>query len=237
MSWLALLLIGIGVTDLAFSVRPARIVPECIGALAALAIGLGCGLTATRDVIALVVIAAVVVAWGQTVTRGFARGGQPWIPLALLGLALGGAVAAAPGAGQADGLLGEWLGRNPLPVLAGVDPDRFLLLTGLVLVQLSTGNVLVRLVLAVTGTMSPAQHGTTGDPEMRLKGGRLLGPMGAAGDPRPRARRRVDGRRDSDRGQGPAPVPRAAVTQRAGADPPADGVLPGRQLRQLADPR
>jgi hypothetical protein len=177
MSWLALLLIGIGVTDLAFSVRPARIVPECIGALAALAIGLGCGLTATRDVIALVVIAAVVVAWGQTVTRGFARGGQPWIPLALLGLALGGAVAAAPGAGQADGLLGEWLGRNPLPVLAGVDPDRFLLLTGLVLVQLSTGNVLVRLVLAVTGTMSPAQHGTTGDPEMRLKGGRLLGPM------------------------------------------------------------
>jgi hypothetical protein len=177
MSWLALLMIGVGVTDLVFSVRPARIVPECVGALAALSIGLGCGLTDTRDVIALVAIAAVVVAWGQTVTRGFARRGRPWIPLALLGSALAGAIVAVPGAGHADGLLGEWLARDPLPVFAGIEPDRFLLLAGLALVQLSTGNVLVRLVLAVTGTMSPAQHGTTGDPEMRLKGGRLLGPM------------------------------------------------------------
>lgn len=177
MSWLALLLIGVGVTDLVFSVRPARIVPECTGALVALLVGVGCDLTEPRDVAALVVIVVVVIAWGRTVTRGFARGGRPWIPLALLGLALVGAIVVAPGASHAGGLLGEWLARDPLPVFADVSADRLLLLAGLVLVQLSTGNVLVRLVLAVTGTMSPAQHGTSGDPEMRLKGGRLLGPM------------------------------------------------------------
>ncbi|RJS47566.1 hypothetical protein [Nocardioides cavernaquae] len=177
MSWLALLLIGVGVTDLVFSVRPARIVPECTGALVALVVGVGCDLTEPRDIAALIVIVVVVTAWGQTVTRGFARGGRPWIPLALLGLALVGAIVVAPGASHAGGLLGEWLARDPLPVLADVGADRLLLLAGLVLVQLSTGNVLVRLVLAVTGTMSPAQHGTSGDPEMRLKGGRLLGPM------------------------------------------------------------
>jgi hypothetical protein len=177
MSWLALLLIGVGVTDLAFSVRPARIVPECTGALVALAVGLACGLTDTRDVIALVVIAAVVVAWGQSVTRGFARRGRPSIPLGLIGVALAAAVAAAPAAGHADGVLGDWLARDPLPVFADIDPDRFLLLAGLVLAQLSTGNVLVRLVLAVTGTVNPGRHGDATDPETRLKGGRLLGPM------------------------------------------------------------
>jgi hypothetical protein len=177
MSWLALLLIGVGVTDLVFSIRPARMMPECVGALAVVLIGVGCELTDTRDIAALVVIAAVVVAWGQTVTRGFARGGRPGIPLAVLGLALVGVIVLAPAAADAGGLLGDWLARDPLPVFSGMDADRLLLLIGLALVQLSTGNVLVRLVLSVTGTMSPAQHGTSGDPELRLKGGRLLGPM------------------------------------------------------------
>jgi hypothetical protein len=179
MSWLALLLIGVGVTDLVFSVRPARIVPECIGAFVALAVGLAAGLTDTRGVLALVVIAAATVAWGQTVTRAFARGGRPWIPLTLLGVAVAVAVALAPLASpwRASSLVGRWLDTAPWPSLDGVSPDRFLLLIGLVLIQLSTGNVLVRLVLAVTGTVNPGRHGDASDPETRLKGGRLLGPM------------------------------------------------------------
>ena len=64
-------------------------------------------------------------------------------------------------------------------MLAALDPDRALLLLGAFLVQLSTGNVVVRLVLAATGTAHPDERGSIeADPSaVRLKGGRLLGPM------------------------------------------------------------
>ena len=81
-------------------------------------------------------------------------------------------------AGTADGLLGEWLESVRVPALEGLSADRALLLAGAFLVQLSTGNVVVRLVLAATGTTNP-RYGSVPDPdpELRLKGGRLLGPM------------------------------------------------------------
>lgn len=176
MSWLALLLIGVGVTDLAFSVRPVRIVPECVGAGLAIAVGLLVGLDTPRDIAAIVVVAILVVAWGQTVTWGLGRG-RPWVPLLVLGLSLLLLVLLSPAARPAAGLLGAWLDRDPLPLLAGLEPDHVLLLLGAFLVQLSTGNVVVRLVLAATGTLNPARHGGVEDPETRLKGGRLLGPM------------------------------------------------------------
>lgn len=177
MSWLAVLLIGVAVADLAHSVRPVRLVPECLGATVALGVGLACGLTSGRDVAALLAMAAAVLLWGQLVTRAFAPRGRAWQPLVALGLTLGATLAASPYAGQVDGLLGAWLAREPLPLLAGVDPDRVLLVLGALLVQMSTGNVLVRLVLEATGTVLPQTHGTPSDPEARLKGGRLLGPM------------------------------------------------------------
>ena len=57
MSWLAVLLIGFSVTDLAHSVKPIRFFPECLGALVALVVGLLAGLTSGRDVIGLLGIA------------------------------------------------------------------------------------------------------------------------------------------------------------------------------------
>ena len=176
MSWIALLMVGIAVADLGHSVRPVRIVPECIGAGVAVVLGVLCGLTGLRDVLALVVIAAVVVAWGITVREGFGRN-RASVPLALLGIAFVVAVALAPAAGPAGGVLDDWLSRDPLPVLHGVDADRALLLGAAFLVQLSTGNVLVRLVLAATGTVNPLRAGGVDDPQTQLKGGRLLGPM------------------------------------------------------------
>lgn len=176
MSWIALLLVGIAVADLGHSVRPVRTVPECIGAGFAVVVGLGCGLTGLRDVIALVVIAAVVVAWGLTVREGFGRD-RAAVPLALLGVAFVVALAVAPAASPAAGLLEDWLARGPLPVLDGVSADRALMLFAVFLFQLSTGNVLVRLVLAATGTVNPAKVGGVDDPATQLKGGRLLGPM------------------------------------------------------------
>ncbi len=176
MSWIAVLLIGLAVADLGHSIRPVRVVNECVGAAVAVWVGLLAGLTEIDDVVALAVIAGLVVVWGQTVTRAFA-GHRPWSPLLVLcgGLLMG--VLTSPWAGPADGLLGEWLDAVRVPVLQGLSADRALLLLAAFLVQLSTGNVVVRLVLTATGTTNPAQHDTAEDPEQQLKGGRLLGPM------------------------------------------------------------
>lgn len=179
MTWLALLLTGVAVTDLAHSVLQRHVVPQCVGALAAAAVALLAGLTSPRDVAAVVLVVVAVLAWGSSVSRGFAAGGRAWVPLAVLGVTVAAALATAPLAPSppAGGLVERWLDAVPWPLLDGVAPERALLLVALMLVQLSTGNVVVRLVLAATGTVLPAQHGTSGDPEMRLKGGRLLGPM------------------------------------------------------------
>jgi len=176
-SWIALLMVGVAVADLGHSVRPVRIVPECLGAGAAVLLGVGlCDLTGLRDVLALAVIAVVVLAWGHTVRQGFGRN-RASLPLALIGVAFAVAVVVAPAASPAGGLLEDWLARDPLPVLDGLSADRVLALAAAFLVQLSTGNVLVRLVLAATGTVNPAKVGGIDDPETQLKGGRLLGPM------------------------------------------------------------
>ena len=153
MSWIGLLLVGVAVTDLVFSARPARHVPELVGAGT-----------------------AVVLAWGRSVTRGFGAG-PAWLPLLVLGAGVALAVLFSGLAPGASGLLAAWLAGVGLPVLAGMPADRALLLLGVVLLQISTGNVLVRLVLAVTHTVNPAREGSPSDPATRLKGGRLLGPM------------------------------------------------------------
>ena len=176
MTWIGLLLVGFAVTDLVFSVRPMRHVPEAVGATVVVVLGLLAGLTDARDLLAILVIAAVTVGWGQVVTRGFAAD-REWWPLALFGAALTLAIGLSPYAGNADGLVGRWLEVTPIAVLAGLDADQALLLAGVMLVQLSTGNVLVRLVLAATGTVNPARGSGREVPTYRLKGGRLLGPL------------------------------------------------------------
>ncbi len=176
MSWLALLLLGCAVSDLVFSVRPMRHVPELLGALVVVAVGLLGALTQPRDLVALVVLALLVLAWGQSVTRGFASG-RAGLPLCVFGAGLLAALALSPLAGPVDGVVGTWLDRTPVGVLAGLDGDRALLLAGVMLAQLSTGNVLVRLVLTATGTVDPSRLPGREVPSYRLKGGRLLGPL------------------------------------------------------------
>jgi hypothetical protein len=176
MSWIALLLIGVAVADLAHSIRPAPVLDECVGAVVAVWLGLLAGLTDPTDLLALLVIAAVTIGWGLSVTRAFG-GGRQWVPLVLLAAALVVGVAVSGVSDPAGGLLGRWLDGVGVPALSGLSADRFLILLGASLVQLSTGNVLVRLVLAVTGTVAAKEHDTTADPGQALKGGRLLGPM------------------------------------------------------------
>ena len=175
MSWLAVLLIGFSVADLAHSVKPIRFFPECLGALAALLVALLAGLTSGRDVVGLLVIAALVLLWGLTVTRGFGRPGPAWLPLTVFAVSIALAIGCSGLAPEAAGPLGRWLGSVTLPVLSDLSGDRFLLLVGAFGLQLSTGNVIVRLVLKTTGTIDPAADGRM--PKTALKGGRLLGPL------------------------------------------------------------
>jgi len=177
MSWLALLLVGLGCTDLGHSVRHTRFLPGTCGATAVVVLGLLAGLTGWPDLVAVLVLAVVAFAWELVVSRGFSAQ-VPWLAHVVLA-GVGALVVALSGqAGEAGGALGRWLQQVPLPVLGDRDADQFLLLLGVVLVQLSTGNVLVRLVLSATGTINhPDAQGALQGPERRLKGGRLLGPL------------------------------------------------------------
>lgn len=175
MSWIALLLVGFGVADLGHAVRPVRHLPEAVAAVVAVLLGLLAGLTGWRDLIALVVVAMATLGWGRLVRRGFGTD-RAWLPLGFLVAALLLAVATSPWARPAGGPLGHWLHATPLPVLHGLSTDRALVLLGGLLVQGSTGNVLVRLVLLATHTVNPARAQER-DPGPVLKGGRLLGPM------------------------------------------------------------
>lgn len=177
MSWVAVLLIGFSLADLTHSIRPVRTLPQGVGAIGAILVGLLAGLTSVADLVALVAIAVAVVAWGQTVTSGFAGRRPAWVPLLVFGVSVVLVLLFAGLASAAGGPLAAWLYTTPVPVLADMNADRALLLAGAFGIQLSTGNVLVRLVLAATGTVNPARHGLGDDPEMQLKGGRLLGPM------------------------------------------------------------
>lgn len=178
MTWIGLLLVGVGVTDLVFSIRPMRHVPEAVGASVVVVLGLLAAPEAAGQVALLLVVAGVVIAWGQA--EAAARSVttvRAWLPLVVLAGGLLLTIALSPLEGPRGGVLGAWLAGTQLPVFSGLAADRALLLLGVLLVQLSTGNVLVRLVLTVTGTFHPSRESGGAGPAYRLKGGRLLGSM------------------------------------------------------------
>ncbi|USQ78885.1 hypothetical protein NF556_14795 [Ornithinimicrobium faecis] len=179
MSALALLLIAVGLSDLiAARGWSDRHTGRRVGALAGLAsvaaLALLAGLTGWGD-LALLTIAGLTTG-GWVVLAGRADDSDLGQGLALAALAAGTALSVllSGWATPAGGALGRWLEWTGIEALAGADPTRVLLLVGLVLAQLSTGNVIVRLVLAHTGALNPLGGPQASD---RLRGGRLLGPM------------------------------------------------------------
>ena len=120
--------------------------------------------------LALLAIAAVVLVWGLTVTWGFGHPGPKAarLPLGVFVVSLVGAIAVSGLAPEAAGPLARWLESLAIADLGSVSADRFLLLLGVFAIQLSTGNVLVRLVLKATGTINPRADG--GMPPTQLKG-------------------------------------------------------------------
>ena len=74
---------------------------------------------------------------------------------------------------DAGGLTNRFLHQSGLP-LDHVSTVRALLVVGLFLIQFSTGNEIVRLVLSSVGALKPAGLPQASD---RLRGGHLLGPL------------------------------------------------------------
>ncbi|HEY9392962.1 MAG TPA: hypothetical protein VIP58_02450 [Nocardioides sp.] len=178
MSWIALLLIGVGTVDFAHSIidpfKRIRWVPEAIGAAAVIAFGLLSALFG-GDLAAVIVIAGISVLWGFLAhsPQGADKNPHPGIPLALLGGAIFVGILLAPVAGEVGGPVAAWAEQAPWVWVEAARPEAVLLVFGGLLVQVSTGNVVVQLVLDVAKVANPLD-GVDGN---NLKGGRLLGPL------------------------------------------------------------
>lgn len=182
MSVFAAVLVAVGVTDLLRGIRrgarprtgrslsPFALV---VGLLVLAVVAGGAGLlTTTGGVLLTVLGGATLLVWVTTSETALDQGRHHLLPLAVLGGGLALQLLLAGWAPDVDGLLGRWLTWSDLPWQP--TPQRALLLAGLALTQLSTGNLVVRHVLTSTGAMRPTSGRTD---EEELKGGRLLGPL------------------------------------------------------------
>ncbi|OBG98395.1 hypothetical protein A5698_01395 [Mycobacterium sp. E136] len=170
MSAVAVLLIAIGVADV---VR--RLVDRVwLSVAAAPLVVVGCaalaGLWRWGDIVLLIVAAATSVGWVLLCERAERTGRRQIAPLVVFGGALGLLVLLAGWSSEVAGVAARW----PSWVGIAVSPDRLLMVIGVMLMQLVTGNQLVRLILGSVGSVKPAGEPQASD---RLKGGRLLGPM------------------------------------------------------------
>ncbi|SEH61704.1 hypothetical protein SAMN04489835_2069 [Mycolicibacterium rutilum] len=170
MSALAVLLIAVGVADIARRVAeriwlPVAIVPVVVIGCAALA-----GLWRPGDVALLAVAVAAGVGWVVLCARAERSGGKELAPLLVFGGAVGALIVMSGWSSDVAGVVARWPEWTGIAVSA----DRLLMIVGVMLMQLVTGNQLVRLVLGSVGAVKPAGEPQPSD---KLKGGRLLGPM------------------------------------------------------------
>ncbi|MBW8732501.1 MAG: hypothetical protein JF622_16440, partial [Terrabacter sp.] len=198
MTWLSIVLAGIGVGDIVRSTswRPGQVVGHVAAAIVILALALVAGLHRWADLLALALAAAAGAAWAELSRRTQMTGRGALAPLAVFAALVVGLLAFSGAASPAGGALATWLAWADLPGTGPLPPARVLLLAGLVLFNVATANVIVRLVLLTIGALRPsdvtnanaaaaaaasltgrAAPPTGGQPADRLKGGRLLGPM------------------------------------------------------------
>lgn len=182
MTWLAVWLLGVGVSDLLRAVDHAVVRRLAVpgGAITVIAVGLLAGLNGTADLVALIAAVVPLAGWVALSERSLSRGGGHVEALLLLGGTAVMLVALSGLASEPGGLLGDWLGWADVPFSDHLSVERLLLVLGFSVANLATGNVIVRLVLVSVGALRPssrpgASAGT--QPSDKLKGGRLLGPM------------------------------------------------------------
>ncbi|WP_353511299.1 hypothetical protein [Intrasporangium sp.] len=186
MTWVSLALLAFGVADLVRA-RHGRMplsLPPLAGVLTLVVLSIVADVNGPADLAALAVTAVALTGWVVTSAQTQATGRRAGVPLAVIAVLLGGLVVFSGFASTPGGALADWLSWADLP-WGGTAPtaERALLLAALVLLNIATGNVVVRLVLLAIGALRPdhvaAVRAASGDPQPadRLKGGRLLGPM------------------------------------------------------------
>ncbi|MFP5417063.1 MAG: hypothetical protein ACLGHZ_09365 [Actinomycetes bacterium] len=204
MSWLTLLLLGIGVADLLAAARPdlerahpplSRWVVTALAGLLVVTVGGLAGFDAASDWVAVGFVVASMALWRWMLRSGETSPQAARRTLACLVLPAVVLVALSGLAAPVGGPLAAWLAWMDLPALARFSPGRVLLLAALAVVNTATANLVVRLVLVSVDARPPrlgahARDDAGARPAERLRGGRLLGPMerllilgfGAAGD-------------------------------------------------------
>ena len=174
MSALAVMLIAMGIADAVRRLTRSAWVPPVIAAVAVVACAALSGLWHLGDLPLLAVAAAASVVWVLLGARAERTGEHQGAPLAVFGIAVGTLILLSGWASEVAGLVGRWSLWAEVPAVGDVSPDRLLMVVGVVLLQVATGNQLVRLVLGSVGAVKPVGEPQPSD---RLKGGRLLGPM------------------------------------------------------------
>lgn len=181
MSWLALWLLAVGVMDLCRATRPRHGVAPVVG-VGVLAIGAALtGLLGLADVLVLAASIVPMVTWWWASERAQGIRGRDHV-LALASLVAGVVLllGLSGWAGEPGGLLARWMAWANLPFVgapsgSATDLSTTVLVVALLVANLSTGNILVRLVLVSIGALRPRT--SLPQPADRLRGGRLLGPM------------------------------------------------------------
>jgi hypothetical protein len=171
-SALAVMLIAMGIADGFRGFRVGwvgvAVGPAVVAAVAALS-----ALWHFGDIALLVFAAAATVAWRLLCGHAERTGEHVIAPLVVFFVAASTLIVLSGWGSPVRGVVARWMSWTDLP-LGSLSPTRLLMIVGVVLAQVVTGNQLVRLVLGSVGAVRPAGEPQPSD---RLKGGRLLGPM------------------------------------------------------------
>ena len=174
MSALAVMFIAMGIADVCRLLTRRLWLPVVTAPVVVVGVALLAGLWHLGDVPLLLIAAAASIGWLLLYARAERTGEHEAAPLALFVAAVGLLIVLSGWGSDVDGLVQRWSTWVDLPALGQVGPDRLLMIVGVVLLQLVTGNQLVRLLLGSVGAVKPAGEPQPSD---KLKGGRLLGPM------------------------------------------------------------
>ncbi|HUO40790.1 MAG TPA: hypothetical protein VMU34_24420 [Mycobacterium sp.] len=173
MSAVAVMLIAMGAADACRRMFRPGWLPVIVGPAVVVLVAALSGLWHRGDIALLAIAALATVAWEWLSVRSERSGKQHAAPLLVFTATLVVLIVLSGWGSRAGGVVERWIQWSGLP-LAHVEAARLLMVVGAVLLQLVTGNQLVRLVLGSVGAVKPEGQPQPSD---RLKGGRLLGPM------------------------------------------------------------
>ncbi len=175
MSSVAVFLIAVGCADILRRLTSQAWPAVLAGPLTAVATAALCGLWHLGDVMVVGIAAVAAASWELACTRAERIGGRWQVgPLVLFAGVIATLIVLSGLGSPVGGPVAAWVTWAALPGLHTVEPGRVVMVVGVVLLQLVTGNQLVRLLLGSVGSLKPAGQPQASD---RLRGGRLLGPM------------------------------------------------------------